>query len=93
MRRFGTEVLLIEPTREDHAAMGRNLMSAARRQQVIETATRTVARAAAPNPDVKELLGGPAARASRTRSAGRRGRRRAGPSCGRLRSGSGRRPT
>ena len=42
MRRFGTEVLLIEPTPTDHAAMGHNLMSAGRRQQVIETATRTV---------------------------------------------------
>jgi NTE family protein len=42
VRRFGTEVLLIEPTPADHAAMGHNLMSAARRQQVIETATDTV---------------------------------------------------
>ena len=43
MRRFGTEVVLIEPTAEDHAVMGRNLMSAERRQDVIETAERTVA--------------------------------------------------
>jgi NTE family protein len=42
VRRFGTEVLVIEPTAIDHAAMGRNLMSAGRRQQVIEIATRTV---------------------------------------------------
>ena len=42
MRRFGTEVLLIEPTPEDHEQMGRNLMSRARRQDVIETAQRTV---------------------------------------------------
>ena len=42
VRRFGTEVFLIEPTATDHAAMGHNLMSAGRRQQVIETATRTV---------------------------------------------------
>jgi NTE family protein len=42
VRRFGTEVLLIEPTATDHAAMGHNLMSGGRRQQVIETATRTV---------------------------------------------------
>jgi NTE family protein len=40
--RFGTEVVLIEPTTEDHRAMGRNLMSASRRDQVIETAERTV---------------------------------------------------
>jgi NTE family protein len=43
VRRFGTEVLVIEPTAEDRAVMGRNWMSAERRQQVIETAQRTVA--------------------------------------------------
>ena len=42
VRRFGSEVLLIEPTHADHRAMGNNLMSGARRQQVIETAVRTV---------------------------------------------------
>jgi NTE family protein len=42
VRRFGTKVLLIEPTPEDHDAMGRNLMNRSRRQQVIETAERTV---------------------------------------------------
>jgi NTE family protein len=43
VRRFGTEVVLIEPTAEDHAAMGLNWMSADRRQDVIDTAERTVA--------------------------------------------------
>jgi hypothetical protein len=43
VRRFGTEVVVIEPTAEDHAAMGRNWMNAERRQHVIETAARTVA--------------------------------------------------
>lgn len=43
VRAYGTEVALIQPVAEDHAAMGRNLMSGARRQQVIETAERTVA--------------------------------------------------
>jgi NTE family protein len=43
VRRFGTEVVIIEPTGEDHAAMGRNWMSVERRQDVIETAERTVA--------------------------------------------------
>jgi hypothetical protein len=43
VRRFGTEVVIIEPTAEDHEAMGRNWMSAERRQHVIETAERTVA--------------------------------------------------
>ncbi len=57
VRRFGTEVLLIEPTPEDHKAMGRNLMSASRRQQVIETATRTV-RAQLQRPQVLERLEG-----------------------------------
>jgi NTE family protein len=42
VRRFGTEVITIEPTAADHAAMGRNWMSPARRQPVIETAERTV---------------------------------------------------
>jgi NTE family protein len=43
VRRFGTEVVFIEPTAEDHAVMGLNMMSVTRRQQVIETAERTVA--------------------------------------------------
>jgi NTE family protein len=42
VRRFGTEVLLIEPTAPDQRAMGHNLMSGARRQQVIETAIQSV---------------------------------------------------
>jgi NTE family protein len=52
LRRYGTEVVLIQPTSEDLAAMGRNLMSAERRQLVIETAVHTVA----------EQLGEPALR-------------------------------
>lgn len=43
VRRFGTRVVIIEPTREDHDAMGLNWMSADRRGRVIETAERTVA--------------------------------------------------
>jgi len=42
VERFDTQVVLIEPTDADRAAMGRNMMSGARRQQVIETATETV---------------------------------------------------
>src|SRR5205823_1584496 len=38
----GTQVVLIQPTGEDHAAMGPNLMSTRNRNPVIETATRTV---------------------------------------------------
>ena len=43
VRRFGTEVVVIEPSGEDLAVMGRNWMSPERRQEVIETARRTVA--------------------------------------------------
>jgi NTE family protein len=43
LRRFGTEVVVIEPSAADLAVMGRNWMSAERRQEVIETARRTVA--------------------------------------------------
>jgi hypothetical protein len=43
VRGFGTEVVVIEPTGEDLAVMGRNWMNAERRQQMIETARRTVA--------------------------------------------------
>jgi NTE family protein len=58
VRRFDTEVLLIEPTSEDHEAMGNNLMSASpeRRQRVIETAARTV-RAQLLQPEAQALLG------------------------------------
>jgi len=43
VRAGGAEVLLLQPVAEDLAVMGRNLMSAARRNDVIETAHRTVA--------------------------------------------------
>ena len=55
VRRFGTEVLLLEPTAADREAMGPNLMSAARRQQVTETATRTV-REQLRRPEARALL-------------------------------------
>jgi len=57
VRRFGTNVIIIEPTAEDHAAMGRNWMSTERRQDVIDTAEETVARQLA-RPEVRELLDG-----------------------------------
>jgi NTE family protein len=38
----GTEVVLIQPTTEDHAAMGPNLMATKNRNAVIDTAIRTV---------------------------------------------------
>ena len=42
VRAKGTEVVLIQPVADDLVAMGRNLMSGARRNEVIETAQRTV---------------------------------------------------
>ncbi len=43
VRASGTEVILIQPTVQDLDAMGTNLMSAKRRNQVIEVAVKTVA--------------------------------------------------
>ena len=57
VRRFGTQVVVIEPTADDHAAMGRNWMSSERRQDVIETAEETVARQLN-RPEVRALLEG-----------------------------------
>jgi NTE family protein len=42
VRSAGAEVVLIQPTTEDHAAMGPNLMATKNRNPVIETAIRTV---------------------------------------------------
>jgi NTE family protein len=55
VRRFGTEVVIIEPTAEDHAVMGHNWMSAERRQDVIDTAEETVAKQLS-NPEIRKLL-------------------------------------
>jgi NTE family protein len=54
---YGTQVALIQPTAEDHAAMGRNMMSGARRNDVIATAERTVARQLR-SPELRALLDG-----------------------------------
>ncbi len=43
LRQEGTDVILIQPVADDLAVMGRNLMSGRRRNEVIETAGRTVA--------------------------------------------------
>jgi NTE family protein len=51
----GTEVVLIQPTREDLAEMGPNLMSTRNRNPVIRTAIRTV-REQLRAPGVRELL-------------------------------------
>jgi NTE family protein len=57
VRRFGTKVVVIEPTAEDHAAMGRNWMSTERRQDVIDMAEETVAKQLE-TPEVRALLEG-----------------------------------
>jgi NTE family protein len=57
VRRLGTEVVTVEPTPDDLRAMGRNMMSARRRQDVIETAERTVLEQLR-RPEVRSLLSG-----------------------------------
>jgi NTE family protein len=56
LRGTGTDVILIQPTAEDHAAMGNNLMSRGRRNETITTAQRTVARQLDEHP-LRSLLG------------------------------------
>lgn len=55
MRHEGTSVVLIQPTAEDLAVIGPNLMSRRRRQEVIELARRTVAEQIA-EPHIRLLL-------------------------------------
>jgi NTE family protein len=57
LRAAGTEVVLIQPKGEDLEAMGPNLMSPRRRNQVIEVARRTVAEQL-DEPRNRELLAG-----------------------------------
>ncbi len=55
VRARGSEVVLIQPTAEDLAVMGRNWMSARRRNDVIRTAERTVA-AQLRDPGTRDVL-------------------------------------
>jgi NTE family protein len=55
LRAAGTEVVLLQPTGDDLAVMGPNLMSNKRRNEVIAVATRTVAEQLRA-PEVRELL-------------------------------------
>ena len=57
VRREGTEVVLVQPVADDLAVMGANLMSGRRRNEVIETAMRTVTEQLAA-PEVAERLAG-----------------------------------
>ncbi len=55
IRRFGAEVVLIQPTGDDLEAMGPNLMRSGNRDRVIEVARRTVADQLR-EPAIRELL-------------------------------------
>jgi NTE family protein len=55
LRAAGSEVVLVQPTDEDHAVMGANLMATRNRNRVIETAIETVGRQLR-QPRVKALL-------------------------------------
>jgi NTE family protein len=55
LRAAGKEVVLVQPTDEDHAVMGANLMATRNRNQVIQTAIDTVGRQLN-EPGVRELL-------------------------------------
>jgi NTE family protein len=57
VRADGAEVALIQPTAADLNTMGRNLMSSARRQDVIDTAERTMAEQLR-RPELRDLLRG-----------------------------------
>jgi NTE family protein len=57
LRQAGSELVLVQPTREDLDVMGVNLMSTRRRHQVITTAIRTVTEQLRA-PEVRELLKG-----------------------------------
>jgi NTE family protein len=57
LRQAGTELVLVQPTREDLDVMGVNLMSTRRRHEVIETAIRTVTEQLRA-PAVRDLLSG-----------------------------------
>lgn len=67
LRAAGTEVILIQPTGEDLAVMGPNLMSGRRRNEAIATAQRTVARQLAVHPKRSLLSRLPAGRPERIR--------------------------
>jgi NTE family protein len=55
LRAAGAEVVLVQPTDEDHAVMGANLMATRNRNRVIERAIDTVGRQLR-EPGVRELL-------------------------------------
>jgi NTE family protein len=76
LRAEGTEVLLIQPGRDDVAGMGLNLMSRGRRVEVLERSRRTTAVA------LRELRDSASLLPPRTRAAGADGARRRTPAAG-----------
>jgi NTE family protein len=72
LREQGTEVVIVQPTADDLAVMGGNLMSTARRHKVLETAQQTVAAQLA-DTDLAAML------ADQPRAAEHRLRRPPGP--------------
>lgn len=70
LRASGTEVILIQPTRRDHEAMGSNLMSRGRRNQAIAVARETVAEQLAAHPLHPLLADLPAGRPEKTERPG-----------------------
>jgi NTE family protein len=85
LRAEGTEVLLVQPTREDVAAMGVNLMARGRRIAVLERARRTTALALRELRGTGQLL--PEPNRPRVRAAGKRaGYRTTGRSSARRRA-------
>jgi NTE family protein len=67
LRARGTDVVLIQPTGEDLEAMGPNLMSPRRRNQVIEVARRTVTAQLREPPNSEPLSALPQGRAEKVR--------------------------
>jgi NTE family protein len=55
LRAVGSQVVLVQPTHEDHAVMGANLMATRNRNQVIEKAIETVGRQLR-EPGIRERL-------------------------------------
>jgi NTE family protein len=58
VRAYGTEVVMLQPTADDLAVMGGNMMSGKRRHEVIETALVTVAEQLQGDAELRDLLSG-----------------------------------
>jgi NTE family protein len=74
LERDGTEVLILQPTADDVAVMGLNMMARGRRVEVLERARRTTALALRELRDTDQVM---PAKTRRTQGARTRARRRA----------------